>query len=395
MSPASGLRRLLLPLTPLYRLGLAQRERRLASGREPIQRLQFPVISIGNLSTGGAGKTPLVIALTQALKHRGFAVDVLSRGYGRSATSAARVDPNGTAEEFGDEPLLIARQAGAPVFVARQRYDAGLLAEAEFPYPAQAAPAPPQVAARSVGRGFPRDSAPESTGAKPTAEDLDRAVGRRFIRGNSAAGYVGALAPEVRSLTPAPAQPQVVHILDDGFQHRQLHRDIDILLLNRADWHDRLLPAGNLREALRAATRASIIAIPATEPDLESQLHVWGWKGPIWRLNRRLEIPSINAQVLAFCGIARPEQFFAGLTQSALELTAHYAFRDHHRYTVRDLDRLANQARAAGATTLLTTEKDEVRLQGLKSPLPIATVRLRTEIENEPAALDWIAAQLR
>ncbi len=333
MNSVSGLRRLLLPLTPLYRLGLAQRERRLASGREPVQRLRFPVISIGNLSTGGAGKTPLAIALAHALKRRGLAVDVLSRGYGRRSTLAARVDPNGTAEEFGDEPLLIARQAGVPVYVARQRYDAGLLAEAESPDSTPAAPTPSQVAQR-------------------------------------------------------------VHILDDGFQHRQLHRDIDILLLNRADWHDRLLPAGNLRESLEAIRRAHVIAIPALEPELESQLRAWGWEGPVWRLNRRMEIPPIDAPVLAFCGIARPDQFFAGLEPSALEVTARHTFRDHHRYTPRDLDRLANLARAAGATTFLTTEKDEVRLQGLKSPLPIATVRLRTEIENEPAALDWIAARL-
>jgi len=316
------MRRLLIPLTPLYRLGLALRERRIASGREPIRRLRFPVISIGNLSTGGAGKTPLVIALAQALTRRGLAVDVLSRGYGRRSQAAARVDPGGRADDFGDEPLLIARQAGVPVYVAPQRYDAGVLAEA---------------------------------GADPGG----------------------------------PA----VHILDDGFQHRQLHRDIDILLLNRADWHDRLLPAGNLREALRSATRADAIAIPSTEPELESELRRGGWKGPVWRLNRRMEIPRIDGPVLAFCGIARPEQFFAGLKQSVVDVAACTAYPDHHRYTARDLDQLAAQALAAGATTLLTTEKDQVRLSGLRPPLPTVTVRLRTEIE--PAALDWIEDRLK
>jgi tetraacyldisaccharide 4'-kinase len=335
MSSTSGLRSLLAPLTPLYRFGLARRERRFASGREPVRRLRYPVISIGNLSTGGAGKTPLTIALAQALSSRGFAVDVLSRGYKRQSTLAARVDPEGTADEFGDEPLLIARQSGVPVYVAQQRYDAGLVAESSIDHPAS---------------------------APPKAE----------------------LAPS-----------QVVHVLDDGFQHRQLHRDIDILLLNRANWLDRLLPAGNLREDRSAATRADVIAIPTNEKELESDLRAWGWNGPVWRLHRSMEIPPVEGPVLAFCGIARPEQFFAGIVGAGVILARHRIFPDHHRYSARDLDRLAAQVRTAGASTLLTTEKDAVRLAGLRSPLPIATVHLRTQIENEPAALDWIENRLK
>jgi tetraacyldisaccharide 4'-kinase len=232
------------------------------------------------------------------------------------------------AEEFGDEPLLIARQAGVPVYVAPQRYDAGVLAESHL---------------------------------------------TQF----------------------APAPPQVVHILDDGFQHRQLHRDIDILLANRADWRDRLLPAGNLRETLHAAKRADVVAIPVTEPELEPELRAWGWQGPVWRLHRRMDIPPVEGPAFAFCGIARPEQFFAGLEAAGLHLSGRRAFGDHYRYTARDLDRLAAEARSSGAAILLTTEKDEVRLAGLHSSLPIATVSLRTEIEHEQVALDWIMNRLK
>ena len=132
MTASRAARRMLLPLTPLYRFGLALREQRLRSGREPVRRLRFPVISIGNLSTGGAGKTPFAIALARALTEAGFGVDVLSRGFGRQASTPARVRPDGTAAEFGDEPLLIAREAGVPVYVANQRYEAGLLAEQGF-----------------------------------------------------------------------------------------------------------------------------------------------------------------------------------------------------------------------------------------------------------------------
>jgi len=316
-------RLLLAPLTPLYRLGLLLRERRLASGREPIRRLRLPVVSIGNLSTGGAGKTPLAIALAQALAARGIATDVLSRGYGRRSQASARVDPAGTAQEYGDEPLLIARTAAVPVYVAPQRYDAGVLAELE-----------------------------------------------------------------------KDAQGARVHILDDGFQHRQLHRDVDILLLSRADLRDRLLPAGNLREPLHAAERAHVFAIPADDPALESEVRARGWKAPVWRIQRRMEIPPLPGPVQAFCGIARPAQFFAGLEAAGVTIAARRTFPDHHRYTQADLDRLAEQARAAGATALLTTEKDAVRMEGLRAALPIHTAQLHIEIEDGQTALDWLLARL-
>ena len=332
----------LAPLIPLYRLALALRELRLRSGLEPVRRLRYPVVSVGNLSTGGSGKTPLTIALAQALAARGLRVDILSRGYGRKSELARRVDPNGAAEDFGDEPLLIARETGIPVYVASQRYDAGLLAEAE---------------------------------AMPTSKQN---------------------------------HPPIVHLLDDGFQHRQLYRDVDILLLSHNDLTDCLLPAGNLREPVRPLQRATILAVPADEPDVEQYLQeiipiyrnseTSRWNGPIWRLRRTIEIPAVNSPVTAFCGIARPEQFFAGLEASGLRLAFRTAFTDHHRYTVRDLDRLIAAAHAAGATALLTTEKDLVRMGSLASifpaSLPLTTAHLRIEIENQQAAIDWLIGRL-
>lgn len=337
MSETSGLRSLLAPLTPLYRLGLALRERRLATGREPIHRLRFPVLSIGNLSTGGSGKTPLTIALARALAARGYAVDVLSRGYGRSSTAPTRVNAEGPAKLYGDEPLLIARHTNAPVYVAPQRYDAGLLAETELM--AETAPAAQAAAASRQG----------------------------------------------------------LHLLDDGFQHRQLHRDLDILLLDRADLAGRLLPAGNLREPLEGIRRADVVAIPATDPGLERDIRSLGFTGPIWRLIRLVEIPPDLARnhgpVLAFCGIARPAQFFSGLTNAGVNIAARRTFRDHHPYAQRDLDALTELAQRLGAT-LLTTKKDAIRLETLHAGLPIQTVGLSTHIENQPAALDWLSAHL-
>ena len=309
----------LAPLTPLYRLGAA-----LDAAFKPVRRLRWPVLSIGSLSTGGSGKTPLAIALARALTRRGLHVDVLSRGYGRSSRAALRVHPDGTAEEFGDEPIEIARQAGVPVYVAAQRYEAGLLAEADA---------------------------------------------------NSG-----------------------VHLLDDGFQHRQLHRNADIVLLNPADWCDRLLPAGNLREPLSALRRASVIAIGAEDAGLADELAQFGWDGPIWHLKRRMEAPQVNGPVAAFCGIARPAQFFSGLEAAGLRLSARIAFRDHHRYTPGDVARLQREARGAGATALITTEKDRVRLGALTAPsadsLPVVTAALRVEIVDEDAAMEWLMSRV-
>jgi tetraacyldisaccharide 4'-kinase len=338
MNPSFSARRLLLPLTPLYQLALGLRALRLRAGVEPVRRLRWPVVSIGNLSTGGSGKTPLAIALAQALTARGLRVDLLSRGYGRKSKLAARVDPAGSAEKFGDEPLLIARETGLPVYVAAQRYEAGLLAEAE------------------------------------------RSADSRFL----------------------------IHLLDDGFQHRQLHRDVNILLLNRRDLSDHLLPAGNLREPLSALLRATVLAVPADEPQVEQYLRETiaidrnseapRWQGPIWRLRRTMEIPSIDGPIAAFCGIARPEQFFAGLEAAGLQLAARAAFPDHHHYTAADVKRLVALAHQSAATALITTEKDRVRLGSLASifpeSLPLKTARLRIEIEDETTAIDWLCGRL-
>jgi tetraacyldisaccharide 4'-kinase len=327
-------RTLLLPLVPAYSLALWLRERRLGTRAEPVRRLRWPVVSIGNLSTGGAGKTPLTIALAKALVRLDLRVDVLSRGYGRKEQVTAHVKTRGSAEEFGDEPLLIAREAGVSVYVADSRYAAGILAE----------------------------------------------------------GDAAAIAFLVEEQSP------VVHLLDDGFQHRQLHRDVDIVLLDRQDWTDTLLPAGNLREPLKAIQRASIVAIPADDAQLEGDLRAFGWQGPVWRLHRKMEVPAMNGPVAAFCGIARPEQFFDGLEAGGLRVAVRKAFPDHHAYSARDLEGLTAAARGAGATALITTEKDLVRLGGLSArfgdSLPLKTAGLRVEIEDEERAIEGLVGRL-
>jgi tetraacyldisaccharide 4'-kinase len=324
----------LLPFVPLYRAALAVHDQRLKHGWEPVQRLNWPVISIGNLSTGGSGKTPLTIELARLLTEAGVSVDILSRGYGRKSRQAAQVNAEGSWEEFGDEPLLMAQSTGLPVYVASQRYAAGVLAEAA---------------------------------AKANTTNQSH-----------------------------------LHLLDDGFQHRQLYREIDILLINRSDWQDSLLPAGNLRETHKAIQRASLIAIPSDEADIESKIRSTGFIGPIWQLRRKMDVNAAVNQysvkksepIAAFCGIAHPEQFFKGIEAAGLQIAARNAFTDHHAYTQSELKKIIDNARKAGAKALLTTEKDLVRLgtqrRLIEAALPLAAVSLRTEIHEAQSAINWL-----
>jgi tetraacyldisaccharide 4'-kinase len=120
------------PLGALFGVGVEVRNRLYDRGTLRAHRLKAPVVSIGSISAGGAGKTPFLIMLGDLLKRRGLAFDVLSRGYGRRAKGVALVNPEGSAQEFGDEPLLIARKLGVPVIVGEDRYAAGQFAEQRF-----------------------------------------------------------------------------------------------------------------------------------------------------------------------------------------------------------------------------------------------------------------------
>jgi len=117
------------PLSFVFGAGVHLRNRLYDSGGLKARELTGPVVSVGNISVGGAGKTPFTILLGQLLKQRGITFDILSRGYGRATSGTMIVDPNGSARQFGDEPLLMARRLGVPVVVGEDRYAAGILAE--------------------------------------------------------------------------------------------------------------------------------------------------------------------------------------------------------------------------------------------------------------------------
>jgi tetraacyldisaccharide 4'-kinase len=388
----TNFRKLLRPLVPLYRLGLALREFQIRVGLESTESLHWPVISIGNLSTGGTGKTPLTIALARELSGRGGFVNILSRGYGRNSHLPLRVRRDGTAEEFGDEPILMVREAGVPVYVGASRFEAGSIAEREL-----------EPERRSVRARVERELAEQARQLQPPSGQGHLALASEFLHAVDSPGEAVengdslSLVPRPRDVREIRNLPPV-HILDDGFQHRQLARAVNILIINRQDWQDSLLPAGNLREPLDAAHRASVVVIPANDAELDMAIRKWGWQGPIWKMRRVMNVAIVKEPVAAFCGIGHPEQFFEGLKLAKFKLVGEYAFPDHFTYTPAILRELVAEARAWGATALLTTQKDQVRMgklaQSLPDGMPLITVRLTTEIEDIESVLDFLEDQL-
>ena len=305
------------PLTGIYAAASGLRntlyDHRLLRAR----RLQRPVVSVGNLTTGGSGKTPFVIALGELLKARGVSFDVLSRGYRRKTRGVLAVEPEGTAADFGDEPLLISRRLGVPVIVGESRYEAGRLAEKTF--------------------------------------------------------------------------ETQLHVLDDGFQHRSLERDFDIVLMTGQEFEDRLLPAGRLREPLSSLERADAIVLPE---DLAISHRALSGK-VVWRMRRNINLEEAARSPVVFCGIARPRQFFAQVRAAGIVPAHEITFGDHHSYQPRDIRRLQTAREQIRADGFVTTEKDAVNLGPLADKLtPLTVARLSVSFEHADNIVDTILGRI-
>jgi tetraacyldisaccharide 4'-kinase len=301
------------PLATVYGAVVAGRNSLYDHGLLRARRLQGPVISVGNLSTGGAGKTPFVILLGKLLRQRGIPFDVLSRGYGRRTKGVLLVDPAGLPQEFGDEPLLIARRLQVPVVVGEDRHQAGLFAESKF-------------------------------------------------------------------------GPQM-HLLDDGFQHRTLARDFDIVLVTPDDPRDRLLPAGRLRESVRSLRRADAVVLTSGATGESFPLR----DQAIWRVRRGIvaEGLTVPSRPVVFCGIARPQNFVLQLRAARIEPVAEAFFRDHHLYSEKDVRDLLDLRQRSDADGFVTTEKDAVNLGGYLSALqPLAVIPVKMELAGAANAID-------
>jgi tetraacyldisaccharide 4'-kinase len=315
----------------LYRLGVFK-----------TRRLDCRVISIGNLTLGGTGKTPTVMMVADTLRRKGFKPAILSRGYGGQSGEFVNVVNDGqqtllSPEMAGDEPVMMAqRLKDIPVLTGRIRYETGKYAIEQF--------------------------------------GVD------------------------------------VLILDDGYQHLPLHRDLNILLCDatRPFGNGVVFPAGELREPLSAMDRADVICLTRCREDSQT--------GPIDESNCRqvpviktgLRVQSVielssgketgmeavqNQPVAAFCGIAHPLEFFHTLEQVPVQIVNQDYFSDHHDYSTDDLKAIENRAKQAGAKCIVTTEKDAVKLRGYTFDLPVYAVRIALEVLERQEEWDQLLSK--
>lgn len=305
------------PLSSIFGLGVETRNALYDHRILPAKTLRGPVVSVGNLSIGGSGKTPFVLLLGELLKARGVKLDILTRGYGRATRGVALVDARGSAREFGDEPLLMARRLGMPVIVGENRYQAGLFAEEKF-------------------------------GVQ-------------------------------------------LHLLDDGFQHRALARDFDIVLVTAEDIEDRLLPIGRLREPLTALKRADAVMLMGGADSARLPFA----HRLVWRTHRGIAAKDTPPRPVAFCGIARPLSFVKQLHAAGVNPVAQKLYRDHHAYTVQDILDLTKLREQNGAGGFVTTEKDAMNLgEHLSALSPIAVIPVKMELDNPDNVVNTILRRI-
>ncbi|HEY3270612.1 MAG TPA: tetraacyldisaccharide 4'-kinase [Geothrix sp.] len=340
----SILRYLAAPLSPLYGMVVRARNRSFDAHPERVAHAPVPVVSIGNLSAGGTGKTPLTLFLAEGLEAAGWSNAVLSRGYGgRRTIDPMSVAADSNPRQTGDEPLLMARRLGPErVVVGRKRHAAAL-----------------------------------------------RALAQR---------------PGLRCL-----------LIDDGFQHRALHRDLNLLVLDgvRLWGNGRMLPLGDLREPQESARRAhALVVTRASRVKDHAAVEAWwtrfGSGGPVfwvdfalgalrrWGTEERFPIPLPGrGPAFAWCGLGHPEAFYADLLVAGQAWTGSHSYPDHRGPTPAELARLQTRARAEDAAWLVCTEKDAVKLgrdhaSVLQLPLFIAEQR----IVGGETLLAWVKAQL-
>lgn len=340
--PRSGVSQTMLrPLAALYG-GLVHLRNRYYDDPRHQRRVSVPVISVGNLTAGGTGKTPVVSWLARRLSALGRRPAVVSRGYGGRAGRGPLVVSRGegplcAAETCGDEPYLLSRLLpGIPILVGADRH---------------------------------------------------------------------------RTASSAAEEGADVVLLDDGFQHRRLHRDLDIVLIDGDSpfGNGRLIPAGPLREPPGQLARAGLVLITRvgpgeSRPELQRRIRAHhpsvrillaghrpvGW---IDASGRRVPAPE---RALAFCGVGSPEVFRRDLMDQGLDLVAFHAFGDHHRYRDEEWRRLREAARRSGAS-LVTTEKDIVRLgpqAAAAEDVPLVALRIEAQPFAPDALLEAVAEKL-
>ena len=338
---------MLSPLAVAYAAVTRLRTAAYKKGLLKTTRLPVPVISVGNITVGGTGKTPLVAHVSRILASEGRNVCILTRGYGRKDAGKRVVVSDGIevlaeVHESGDEPFWLAENL---------------------------------------------------KGVAAVICDPDRAAAGRWA--------IEHLDSDVL-------------VLDDGFQHLQLARALNILAIDATNpWGGgQLLPSGRLREAPQGASRADCAIITRAAPnsdlrELETTLKDLMGDRPVFtshmqtkgvrelsgvRLEPGIGIPQ---PVAAFCAVGNPTSFFDHLLKEGQTLVHTHAFPDHHRYNQADATRISDEAKRAGGASLITTAKDAVKLQKLEFGLPCYVLEIEILIDEEDRLVDLIRTAIR
>src|SRR5688500_12961422 len=328
---------ILPPLSALYSAVTRTRVSLYRRGTFRTTKLDRPVISVGNITTGGTGKTPLVERIARTIKKPGKKVCILTRGYGREEPRRQVVVSDGqtilaTPAEAGDEPYLLATKllGSAAVICNADRISAG------------------RYAIESFGTDC--------------------------------------------------------FILDDGFQHLRLARDLNIVTIDATNpWGGgQLLPYGRLREPLSGLRRADCVVLTRCDQTETENLETLKAeirdliRGPLFEsVMRPLHKPHSTDPVAAFCAVGNPSSFFRQLKTNGYELVLENAFTDHHSYTQKDVDDLTAAATRAGAKSLITTAKDAVKLRSFSFSLPYQVFEIEIAIKDEELFLNLVREALR
>ncbi len=279
------------------------------------KRLPYPVISVGNITVGGTGKTPATIAIAEEAKRRGFSPVILTRGYKGKAKGPCFVAPDSITPTllFGDEPVLMAeRLKDVPIVKCADRYEGGMFA----------------------------------------IENLNSQISN--------------------------FKSQIIFILDDGFQHWRLYRDMDVVLIDGLNLfgNRKMLPIGPLREPLKELKRADVFVVTKTKNEpLAEELKKINPSAPVY-FSQYKTVKVRNAsgeefpvemlkdkKVFVFCGIAKPESFIQTVRSVCGDTAGSKIYRDHHRYSQTDILYLMEQSKALNCDFLITTEKDMVKIK--------------------------------
>jgi tetraacyldisaccharide 4'-kinase len=268
----------------------------------------------------------------------------------------------------------------------------------------------PAVLSRGYARRIPLDGVTVVSDGTAVLADLDTAGDEPLMLARALPG-VPVLVGTDRYLCGRLAERRLgatVHVLDDGFQHLELARDVDLLLVAEDDLQDTPLPTGRLRERLSAAAAADAALITAGYDTAAGRIGRAFAVPQVFRVTREIGAPRrvggahdsvvipSGSRVFVVTGIARPDRFVADISSVGWEMSGMIEFRDHHRFDARDIRRIAAEAHAAGSAIVLTTEKDAVRLMACDlGDLPIASVPLLVGVEPADAFRDWLLERMR